>query len=143
MASLGENFRTFTIGSTSIASLFTAAGATIADAGRVHQTFSSTAHSPRIYLRRSNSVQDLALDGSGGLVTSQWDVEVYGQDEDNAIDIADAVKARLDGYRGTFGAGTVQAIFVTDHDDDYEWKGAGTSTGFYSAALSVQIFSGG
>jgi len=141
VASLGENIIDFIESSTAVAAEFQNVGADITEAGRVYQTFSSNSKPPRIYIRRAQQNKDIALDGNGGLIISSWDVEVYGKDEDNAVDTAAVVKDLLHGHRGTMGTETVQAVFVLDHDDDYTWKGAGTSTGFFAAALDVQIFS--
>jgi hypothetical protein len=138
MSSIGENLRTFIVGSTSLSTYFDA----IDGIGTVEQnTIRQDAPSPRIWYQRNQQSEDLDVDGTGGLVESTWDIEVHSESPDGqSLDIADVLKARLHGHKGAFGDQSVQGVFVEDHDDDYLPKGVASEDGLYVAALSAKIF---
>ena len=137
MASIGEDIRTFIIGSTSVASHFDAITAPgVVEQNKIRQE----APSPRIWYQRDTEEEQVDLTGAGGLVESTWDIEVHSTDDDARFDIADALKARMNGYFGTFGSRKVQGVFIKDHEDDYIPRGVGSEEGFYVAALSATIW---
>ena len=136
MASIGEDLRTHICNSTACAAFFT----TITADGCVEQnTIRQQAPSPRIWYQRAGSEEPVDCGGAGGLVFSRWDIECHSEDIDKALDLAAAVKARLDGHLGSFGSRRVQGVFVEDHDDEYEPGGVASEEGLYVAALSAQI----
>ena len=68
----------------------------------------------------------------------QWDLEVYA----DSLDLLDAVADRirlLDCYRGPFGDGSVQAVFVFDHTEDYLPRGDGSDNGRDGAFFRLEI----
>ena len=137
MASIGEDIRTFIIGSTGVATHFAA----IAAPAVVEQnTIRQEAPTPRIWYQRDSEREETDLSGEGGLVESQWNIEVHSTSDDARFDIADALKTRMNGYYGPFGSRTVQGVFIEDHDDDYIPRGIGSEEGFYVAALSARIW---
>lgn len=137
MASIGEDLRTFIIGSTGIATHFPAIG----KIGVVEQNkIREDAPDPRIWFQRDRENEQTDLAGEGGLVESQWNIEVHSNDDDKRFEIMDAVKRRLNGYGGVFGSRAVQGVFVEDHDDDYFPRGVGTEAGLYVAAISATIW---
>lgn len=147
MASLGENLRSFIVTSTGvIAASSNWTASTITRAGAVQQNeFMQDPPSPRIWFTRTSQVEDVDMSAVGGLVESFWDIECQSDDVNEAIAIADAVKARLNGYQGVFGTtasstSDVQGIFLTDHDDDYIPKDNAADEGTSVAALSARIF---
>jgi len=136
MATIGENLRTFIVGSTAVLDVFSGAAAPEA----VGQTTEpENPPSPRIWYGRAAQEEPRDLDGNGGLVFSTWDIEVQSDDLDDMLNITDAVKGRLDAYAGLMGDQTIQGSFVNDHDDDYIWKSVGADSGVHAAALLVQI----
>jgi hypothetical protein len=137
MASIGEDIRSFIVGSTSIATHFSA----IAKPGVVEQnTIRQEAPSPRIWFQRDNENEETDLSGTGGLVESLWNIEVHSTGDDERFNIADAIKRRANGYFGTFGSRKVQGVFVHDHDDDYFPRGVGSEDGLYVAAMAATIW---
>jgi|GEM_PF-6897991 len=139
MASIGEDLRTFIIGSTGIATHFAAVG----KPGVVEQnTIREDAPEPRIWFQRDNESEDTDLSGGGGLIESRWNIEVHSNLDDERFDIADAIKRRMNGYYGVFGSTdrTVQGVFIEDHDDDYFPRGVGSEDGLYVAAMSATIW---
>jgi len=136
MASIGEDLRTHIVNSTACQALFTS----IAADGCVEQnTIRQQAPSPRIWYQRGSSEEPVDCAGVGGLVESTWDIECHSDDLDQALDLADAVKRRLNGHFGSFGTGRVMGVFVEDHDDDYIPAGVGSEEGLYVAAISARI----
>ncbi len=136
MASIGENLRTFLVGSTAIQDLFDDVEAP----NVVAQTaWPEDPPMPRIWYGRAGQEEPRDLDGCGGLVFSLWDIECQSVDLDEVLAIADAVKARLDAHSGAMGDQVTQGVFVTDHDDDYVWKSVGADDGINASALQVQI----
>ena len=136
MPTIGENIRTFLVGSTAVLDVFSGAAAIDAVGQTSHPQKPPL---PRIWYGRASQEEPRDLDGCGGLVFSIWDIEVQSDDNDEMIDIAEAVKGRLDGYAGLMGGQTIQGAFVNDHDDDYVWKSVGADDGIFAAALLVQI----
>ena len=137
MADLGENLRTVIVASTAVL----AECADIADGGRCTQgTEVQSPTLPRIWYARSSEREDLDLGGEGGLVESEWDLEVISDDLDEAQDLAHVVKRFLRGKRGTFGTQTVLGTFVEDHNDEYISKSVDAESGYQVAALRVRIF---
>jgi hypothetical protein len=98
---------------------------------------------PRIWYQRSSQEVERDAAGAAVLTRSTWDMEVISDDIDECLNIADAVKTRLDGHFGLFGSTseTVKGVFVRDHDDEYLVKGLGENEGAHVAALSVEIIS--
>lgn len=96
---------------------------------------------PYICFRRRGRTESLTTDGVGGMIETQLDVECRGGTLDEAEDIADAVHAAVNGYRGTWGSRTICGAFVQDQDDDYEFLPAGSNNTEKTATLYVQVFS--
>ncbi len=137
MASIGEDIRTFIVGSTSIATHFPAIG----KLGVVEQSaIRQDAPEPRIWFQRDSEHEETDLSGAGGLIESRWNIEVHTDEDDNRFDIADAIKRRMNGYYGAFGSRKVQGVFIEDHDDDYFPRGVGSEDGLYVAALTATIW---
>lgn len=134
---IGEDLRSFLLSSTGV----TAAVANSTTPGVIEQnTIREYAPSPRIWYQRRNENEDLDLGGTGGIIESNWDIECHSEDPDEPFTIAAAVKSALHGHRGTFGSGSVQGVFVEDHDDDYIPKGVGSEEGLYVASFSARLF---
>lgn len=89
---------------------------------------------PSIVYHRISGFGDHTMQGPSGYTVSRVQVTAFAQALDTAEAIANLVKARLDGYRGTMGAGLaavkVQGVFYeTDNpptfDDARKIYGAG------------------
>lgn len=74
---------------------------------------------PNIWFRVTSDNEQRTLDKSGGLHEARCDIECVGVTETSAQAVADAVKNKLDGYKGSMGTCTAQGVFVLDKDDDY------------------------
>lgn len=101
---------------------------------------------PRIWLERSSAVRDFGVNiESDDLRYENFNVECVGRVDvgddgvKDALDVADAVKAAIDGYRGVMGFTTIKGAFIEDHDDSYVPRAVDDLDGFYIAALEVQI----
>lgn len=138
MASIGENLYTFLSASTGVAA------ATTASMTRAHaieqNAITEPLILPKVWYQRASETEELDLSGSGGIVESRWDIEIYSEDIDEALAIGDAIKRALNGHRGTFGTGTALGAEVSDHDDDYVLKGLSSDEGAHVAALSATLF---
>ena len=103
-----------------------------------------------LWFARSSIGQERTLDGGPQIAAGEivggaapfrvyFDFEAISDDGAEAQDLADALLL-LDGYRGAFGAGTVQGIFVDDAADDYTARGIGAAEDSLEyAALDIQI----
>lgn len=139
MATLGQDFRAFIVGSTSIAAASTAW--TITKPGVVElDKIGEQPPRPRVWMQRRRENEELDLSGNGGLVESTWDLEIISTDHSDRYSITNAIKRRLNGHEGTMGTRTVQGIFVEDHDDDYLPRGLAGEDAFYLSALSATIW---
>ena len=74
-----------------------------------------------------------------------FDLEVYGPDIAAVDELAETLKSGKGNftgynlYRGQFGQGAVQGIFVTDHNDDYQPRTTMHDEGLHAAFLDIQI----
>lgn len=108
---------------------------------RIHQN-NVPEHSalPYVWFRRSGEFEPLTLDGAGGLISTAIDVECIAGDLSTAADLSLAVRRALHGARGSFGAGSVSAVFVDDVSDDYEPRGIGSDDGISFSAMSLTVW---
>jgi len=74
---------------------------------------------PFVWFRVASDTEERTLDGVGGLHEALVDMECNASTETSAQSVADALKAKLDGYKGAMGNETAQAAFLRDKDDDY------------------------
>lgn len=139
MASLGENLIADILATTEVTDL-------IGDRAQ-QNTQNVTDVLPRIWLTRSSVTQEVPMDATVTPRQSFWDVEIYSQgteENDSGLDdtltIADILRARWQGKRGTLGTGTVKGMFVQDHDDDYLFQGTGGAEGVHVAALQLEVW---
>jgi hypothetical protein len=80
------------------------------------------------------------MDGVGGLHEASVDVECAGLTETSAQSVADAIKTRLDGYKGAMGNATCQAAFLRDKDDDYLPFSNQSDEGIHVVSYSLQMW---
>jgi len=95
---------------------------------------------PNVWLQITSDNEDLTLDGTGGLHEAYADLECVGISESSAQAVADAVKARLHGYKGAMGSLTVQGVFVSDKDDDYIPVSNDSDDGLHVVAYTIRMF---
>ena len=139
MASLGENIIADILATTEVTDLVD---------DRVQQnTQNITDTLPRIWIGRGSVDEEVPLCATRLPRHSFWNVEIYAQGTevsdtglDNALTIADLLRTRWQGKRGTLGSNSVKGMFVTDHDDDYLFQGTGGAEGVHVAALSVNVW---
>ncbi len=109
----------------------------------------------RIFFNRSDSEQDLMLNGDQALTTTVFNVEVASLAADSTAASGDDVvqpltktlKDALNGFRGAFGSNFADndyhsvslGMFVSDHSDDYEPRGVDADDGYCVAAFQVKI----
>lgn len=118
---------------------------------RVPQEISNGTTTPHVWYQRAADESgdwDLFLDGSAdGLRKARFDFECFALDNPGvAIALADAIKTRLHGYRGTIAAtstGGVRSkshgIFVESKDDQYVPRILDVDEGFDVVALDVLV----
>lgn len=137
MADIGENLRSVIVASTGVLAEMPGVAA---PGACLHNVVLENPPTPRIWYSCSNSDEELDIGGSGGLVESEFDIEVVSDDLDEAQDIAAAVKRLLNGKRGTFGTQTVQGVFVSDQTDEYVPRSLADETGYTVVGLRARIF---
>lgn len=109
---------------------------------RVHQAHvPETSDGDFIYFAREAMEPHRVLDtGVIAPLVNRFSLEIISSDLDRAQAIAATVRSKLDGYRGTFGDGTTQGIFVDDHNDDYVPRAIYGDEGKHVAAFSVEVY---
>lgn len=109
---------------------------------RVHQSHvPESSDGDFIYFSREAMEPHRVLDtGSIAPLLHRFSLEVISSELDRAQDIATIVRSKLDGYRGDFGDGSTQGIFVEDHNDDYIPRAIYGDDGKHVAAFSVEIY---
>ena len=103
--------------------------------------------STRIYFQRSDSEQDLMLNGNQALTTTVFDVEVAALDDNAVQPLAKSLKDVLNGYMGAFGSNYADTanhsvalgMFVSDHSDDYQPRVVDADDGYHVAAFQTKI----
>lgn len=84
---------------------------------------------PQVVYQRTSSIPDHTLDGPIAMATARYQVDGWAKDIDVAVELADAVKFKLDGYSGEveYGDDSPQAsvqfkgIFFDGRDfEDYD-----------------------
>ena len=132
MASLGENLRTFLLDDLSIYDLV---------AGRVHQNHMPQESAfPAIWFARQAEDRIGAYDGDAGVGRTDFALECLSTSIDTAGTLSKAVFDRLNFYRGDFADTTVQGVFVTDQDDNYQLRNDLSDFGVEISALRVSIW---
>lgn len=80
----------------------------------------SNAKQTSIVYHRISETVDHTMSGASGLTEQRIQVDAWAKDQDTANETADAVKERIDGFRGAMGAVDVQAVFLDNGRDDYD-----------------------
>lgn len=108
---LPQDLRTFITGSTALTALVST---------RVHYNYAPISSArPNIWFRVTNDNQPLTMDGAASIHQANVDIECVGLTESDSQAVADAIKARMHGYKGTMGQITCNGAFMDDKDDDY------------------------
>jgi len=132
VAKIEENLRTWLTGYASLAVIV---------GERVHvNNVPEESDPPYIWLGRAGIGREDAIDDTPGSqpFVQRFDCEIYAADIEQVMDAAELIHAKH-AHRGTFGAGTVQGLFVTDHADDYIPRGAMDDEGLHGAFLQLEI----
>ena len=112
MTTMPEDLRTFIRGTTTVTALV---------GTRVHYNhLPQESDYPHLWYRVTSDNEDLTFDAVGGQHEALLDLECAAKTESEVQALADVVKPRLHGYRGTLGNINAQGIFVSDKDDDYQ-----------------------
>lgn len=132
MTVFAEDLRTFIVGSTAVTALVST---------RVHYNrIPQSSARPHIWFRVVSDTEERTMDRVGGLHEAYADVECVALSESSAQSIADAVKDRLDGYKGAAGNATVQGSWLRDKDDDYVPFSIESDEGAHVIAFSLHAF---
>jgi hypothetical protein len=93
-----------------------------------------------IWYARRNTTPLRTLDRASGPNEQQFfDIEIYHENIDNTESFADLLQT-YDGYRGSFGSGKIQGMFVDGQTDDYVPQVDMTATQHLSSSfLSIEI----
>lgn len=98
----------------------------------------------RVEFERAESNPETFTNGAALAGESIFDVEVAGQAPDKAMvqNLADAIKAGLNGFSGTVGGTVFLGAWVSDHSDDYEPHLLDYDDGTFTASFRVQVIEG-
>lgn len=78
---------------------------------------------PAVRYARISSTPSMTLDGPTGTMPIRYQVDCYASTPGACRQLADAVVARVHGYRGTVGAVTIQHAYVDDLGQFSEFEG--------------------
>lgn len=132
MSHMPADLRTFIVGTTAVTQYIST---------RCHYNhIPESAAKPHVWFRVASDTEERTMDGVGGLHEAQVDVECAGLTETSAQDVADAIKTRLDGFKGTVGNATAQAMFLRDKDDDYLPFSNQSDEGVHVVSFSLQMW---
>lgn len=132
MATMPEDLLNFIASSTAVSSLVST---------RVHYShLPETSQYPHIWFKTTTDNEELTMDGVGGLHEAFVDMECAAASESEAQALADVLKPRLHGYKGTMGSSTAQAIFVSDKDDEYIPFSNQSDDGVHVVAFTAQLW---
>lgn len=131
--SMSEDFRAFLLSKPDIAN-------SVGSSVHVNSVPEETTP-PYIWMRRSGAGSERSLGDAQGTAAfeERWDLEVISDSPGEAEDLAASVR-NLDGARGTFGTGTIQALFVEDYSDEYVPKGVFSDSGLDVVPFQIVIY---
>lgn len=132
MATMPEDLLSYIAGSTSVTALVST---------RIHYNqLPETSEYPHIWFKTTTDNEELTMDGTGGLHEAFVDMECAARSESQAQAIADVLKPRLHGYKGTMGSSTAQGIFVSDKDDEYIPFSNQSDEGVHVVAFTARLW---
>lgn len=132
MADVPTNLRTFLLAQTAISSVVGA---------QVHQAIvPDNREPPYVWFGRSGTTRNELLNPDVGTaaITEFFSVECIAMNLDHAQALGAALRA-LDGYRSTFGDTSVQALFIEEQNDDYEYRTINGDEGFHTCAFTIEV----
>lgn len=132
MATMPQDLLTFIASSTAVSALVST---------RVHYShLPQPSAYPHIWFKTTTDNEELTMDAVGGLHEAFVDLECAALSESEAQALADVVKPRLHGYKGTMGSSTAQGIFVSDKDDEYIPFSNQSDDGVHVVAFTAQLW---
>ena len=132
MTTMPEDLRTFINADAAVAALIV---------NRTHYNrMPESSVRPNIWFRVTSDTEPLTMDGVGGIHEATADIECAGLTETSAQAVADALKPRLHGYKGTMGNISAKAIFLSDKDDDYVPFSNESNEGVHVIAFGARIW---
>lgn len=138
MATVDENLKTFLLADSTVKRL---SQGRICE-NHVPQGPNGGPYLPYVFFYLSAESDDTALDDANGRTPNRthFFVECYGQGISASRALGNAVRSRLDLYRGSaFGDQTAQGVFCASVGDDYEPRGAGADQGVHGAHYAVEV----
>lgn len=132
MTTMPSDLRTFIIGSTAVSSLI---------GSKCHYNhIPEDAAKPYVWFRVTEDNEELTMDGVGGIHESHVDIECSGATEGSAQSVADVIKTRLHGYKGTLGNISAKGAFLSGKDDDYVPFSNESDAGVHVIAYSLNLW---
>lgn len=75
---------------------------------------------PAIAYHRISTPREHSHDGPSGLAHPRFQFDLYARTYAGISELAEGVRASLDGYKGLLGGVDVQGVFLEDDDDGYD-----------------------
>jgi hypothetical protein len=109
---------------------------------RIYPLFArQTAVKPLVVYQRISSVREHAQDGPAGLARPRFQFRCVGNSFSQARSLADAVRASLDGYKGTAGGVVIGAI-TCENEVDLEDVATDSEATAFSVLLDFFVWHG-
>lgn len=132
MADAGEDLRTYIVADTTVGGIIGTAC--------YQNTVPETVSLPFVwFVRRGVEFLEILGETETKPYREYYDIECVADGVDDAIDLCDAVRARLQGTSGTIGAGTYQWVDVTDQSETYVPRNIADDERLTIAALAVEV----
>lgn len=96
---------------------------------------------PYITVRLLRADHQRHMEGAQGLVRSDFQLSIWGDDPETVERIAEALRLSLDGYHnGRWADHWIDAVFLESHVDDWIEPSEGGDVGVHATHLDFQIW---
>lgn len=75
---------------------------------------------PAITYNTISAIRQNTMDGPDGLPSKRIQIDSWGSTFAQAVSLADAIRQRLDGYRGTMGSTEIKGVFANTERQLYD-----------------------
>jgi hypothetical protein len=94
---------------------------------------------PALVIEEFSSDHSHTISASSGIVTSDINISCYSESRLEAENVAEKVRAALQGYTGSAGSETIQSSILRNRASAYMVPADGSDGGLYVTALLFEI----
>lgn len=139
MSLIRADLRTYLAAQTSITDLVGGAARPRIYFVRIPQTNPPSSVYPCVTYRRATGGHVHSLDGSMGFASPLFEIDVWGEDSVVVEQIGEAIRLKLQGYRGTWGSSDIRKVTLDDEQDFYFPSEVADDVGVYRIQYKYTI----